>query len=115
MEIIVHFPLYFLNKNGFSSSVTAVFYTESPSAEPLTSVTDGPESSGTDMEKPTIPRSRSERLLAINKEFVTQEKELREKYHEVIFSTAEKVMKTSQTGQIKSLKVSIIITSTTLV
>lgn len=89
----------------FSSSVTAVFYTESPSAEPLTSVTDGPEFSGNDGEKPSIPRSRSERLLAINKEFVTQEKELREKYHEVIFSTAEKVMKTSQAAQIKALKV----------
>lgn len=55
-----------------------------------------------------MPRSRSERLLAINKEFVTQEKELREKYHDVIFGTAEKIMKTSQSSQIKALKVRVI-------
>ncbi|KAG5867225.1 hypothetical protein JTB14_027094 [Gonioctena quinquepunctata] len=65
------------------SIVSSVFYTESPSAEPLTSVADGPESSGIDGEKPSLPRSHSERLLAISKEFVTQEKELREKYHEI--------------------------------
>lgn len=107
-NLTVHLS-YRLNRNSFSSSVTAVFYTESPSAEPLTSVTDGPESSGNDGEKPTIPRSRSERLLAINKEFVTQEKELREKYHDIIFCTAEKVMKTSQSNQIKALKVRLIV------
>ncbi|XP_072396815.1 1-phosphatidylinositol 4,5-bisphosphate phosphodiesterase classes I and II isoform X2 [Diabrotica undecimpunctata] len=84
--------------------VSAVFYTESSSAEPLTSVTDGPETSGGEAEKPSIPRSHSERLLAINKEFVTQEKELREKYHEAIYNVAEKVMKTSQSNQIKTLK-----------
>nr|XP_023015853.1 1-phosphatidylinositol 4,5-bisphosphate phosphodiesterase classes I and II [Leptinotarsa decemlineata] len=86
------------------SIVSSVFYTESPSAEPLTNVADGPEISGSDGEKPTLPRSHSERLLAMNKEFVTQEKELREKYHEVIFNTAEKVMKTSQSSQVKTLK-----------
>ncbi|KAJ8919539.1 hypothetical protein NQ315_002160 [Exocentrus adspersus] len=84
--------------------VSGVFSTESTSAEPLTSVADGPETSGSDGEKPSIPRSHSERLLAINKEFVNQEKELREKYHEVIFNTAEKVMRISQSNQIKALK-----------
>ncbi|XP_057656050.1 1-phosphatidylinositol 4,5-bisphosphate phosphodiesterase classes I and II [Diorhabda carinulata] len=84
--------------------VSAVFYTESTSAEPLTSVTDGPENSGAEGEKPSIPRSHSERLLAVNKEFVTQEKELREKYHDVIYNVAEKVMKTSQSNQLKLLK-----------
>ncbi|KAJ8944413.1 hypothetical protein NQ318_023186, partial [Aromia moschata] len=84
--------------------VSGVFSTESPSAEPLTSVADGPETSGSDGEKPTLPRSHSERLLAVNKEFVMQEKELREKYHEVIYNTAEKVMRASQTNQIKALK-----------
>ncbi|CAH0561313.1 unnamed protein product [Brassicogethes aeneus] len=84
--------------------VSGVFSTESPSAEPLTSVADGPETSGSDGERPVLPRSHSERLLAINKEFVSQEKELREKYHEVIYNLAEKVMKTSQCNQMKALK-----------
>ncbi|KAJ8986065.1 hypothetical protein NQ317_003359, partial [Molorchus minor] len=70
--------------------VSGVFSTESPSAEPLTSVADGPETSGSDGERPSLPRSHSERLLVVNKEFVTQEKELREK--------------ASQTNQLKTLK-----------
>lgn len=85
--------------------MSGVFSTESASAEPLTSVADGPETSGSDGEKPSIPRSHSERLLAINKEFVVQEKELREKYHEVVYNIAEKVMRVSQSNQIKALKV----------
>ncbi|XP_031353442.1 1-phosphatidylinositol 4,5-bisphosphate phosphodiesterase classes I and II isoform X2 [Photinus pyralis] len=86
--------------------VTGVFSTESTSAEPLTSVADGPESSANaEPERPTLPRSTSERLLAANREFVTQEKELREKYHEIIYSIAEKVMRTSQANQFKLLKV----------
>lgn len=92
--------------NSFFLRVTGVFSTESPSAEPLTSVADGPEgSSSTDPERPTLPRSTSERLLAANREFVAQEKELREKYHEIIYGIAEKVMRTSQANQFKSLKV----------
>lgn len=86
------------------SSVTAVFYTESPSAEPLTSVADGPETSG-DGDRPSLPRSHSERLLAINKELIAQERELRERYHDLIYNMAEKVMRASQTNQIKTLKV----------
>lgn len=31
-----------------------------------------------------LPRSQSERLLAINKEHVAQERELREKYHDLV-------------------------------
>ncbi|KAK5643289.1 hypothetical protein RI129_007134 [Pyrocoelia pectoralis] len=86
--------------------VTGVFSTESTSAEPLTSVADGPESStNIDTERPTLPRSTSERLLAVNREFVIQEKELREKYHEIIYSIAEKVMRTSQANQFKLLKI----------
>lgn len=58
-------------------------------------------------EKPTsLPRSQSERLLAINKDYMLQERELREKYHEIIFNTLEKVMKVSQGNQVKILKVS---------
>lgn len=85
--------------------VTGVFSTESPSAEPLTSVADGIESSSSaDPERPTLPRSTSERLLAANRDFVAQEKELREKYHESIYAIAEKVMRTSQANQFKSIK-----------
>ncbi|XP_050520441.1 1-phosphatidylinositol 4,5-bisphosphate phosphodiesterase classes I and II [Daktulosphaira vitifoliae] len=52
-----------------------------------------------------ISRSQSERLLAIEKEHIMQEKMLQEKYHDIIFSTLEKVMRTSQSNQIKMLRV----------
>lgn len=85
--------------------VSGVFSTESPSAEPLTSVADCPEASSAESERPTLPRSHSERLLAANRDFVSQEKELRERYHETIYNTAEKVMRLSQTNQVKALRV----------
>lgn len=52
-----------------------------------------------------LPRSQSERLLAVYKEHVLQERELQEKYHEIVFVTLEKVMKSSQSNQLKTLKV----------
>lgn len=52
-----------------------------------------------------LPRSQSERLLTVCKEHITQERELQEKYHESVFSLVEKVMKTSQTNQLKTLRV----------
>ncbi|KAL3266567.1 hypothetical protein HHI36_010733 [Cryptolaemus montrouzieri] len=83
--------------------ISGVFSTESPSIEPLTDVADASET--VDEERPTtLPRSHSERLLAINKDYMLQEQELREKYHEIIFNTVEKVMKISQNNQIKILK-----------
>lgn len=87
-------------------SVSGVFSTESPSAEPLTGVADNAESSTVDPERPSLPRSHSERLLAINRDFVIQERELREKYHDIIYNTAEKVMRMSQNNQKKALRVS---------
>lgn len=51
-----------------------------------------------------LPRSQSERLLAVCKEHILQERELQEKYHESVFSTLEKVMKSSQSNQLKALK-----------
>lgn len=51
-----------------------------------------------------LPRSQSERLLAVCKEHILQERELKEKYHESVFSTVEKVMKSSQSNQLKTLK-----------
>ncbi|KAL0266975.1 UNVERIFIED_CONTAM: hypothetical protein PYX00_009371 [Menopon gallinae] len=53
----------------------------------------------------TLPRSHSERLLAIHKEQVNQEKEIKEKYYEAIFSTIEKLMRNSQSNQLKTLGV----------
>lgn len=52
-----------------------------------------------------LPRSQSERLLAVCKAHVQQERELQEKYYENLFATLEKVMKTSQSNQLKTLRV----------
>ncbi|XP_016837746.1 1-phosphatidylinositol 4,5-bisphosphate phosphodiesterase classes I and II isoform X1 [Nasonia vitripennis] len=52
-----------------------------------------------------LPRSQSERLLAVCKEHVLQERELQEKYHESMFTTVDKVMKSSQSSQMKTLQV----------
>ncbi|XP_015173186.1 PREDICTED: 1-phosphatidylinositol 4,5-bisphosphate phosphodiesterase classes I and II isoform X2 [Polistes dominula] len=52
-----------------------------------------------------LPRSHSERLLAVCKVHVQQERELQEKYHESVFATVEKVMRASQSNQLKTLKV----------
>ncbi|XP_076766451.1 phospholipase C at 21C isoform X3 [Xylocopa sonorina] len=52
-----------------------------------------------------LPRSQSERLLAVCKAHVQQERELQEKYYENLFATVEKVMKTSQSNQLKTLRV----------
>ncbi|KMR05229.1 1-phosphatidylinositol- -bisphosphate phosphodiesterase classes i and ii, partial [Lasius niger] len=52
-----------------------------------------------------IPRSQSERFLAVCKAHVQQERELQEKYYESLFTTVEKVMRTSQSNQLKMLQV----------
>ncbi|XP_025268130.1 1-phosphatidylinositol 4,5-bisphosphate phosphodiesterase classes I and II isoform X2 [Camponotus floridanus] len=52
-----------------------------------------------------LPRSQSERFLAICKVHVQQERELQEKYYENLFTTVEKVMKSSQSNQLKMLQV----------
>lgn len=60
---------------------------------------------GNDLPPPKgIPRSQSERLIAVCKEHVQQERELQEKYHESMFSTVDKVMKSSQSTQLKTLQ-----------
>nr|CAD7401563.1 unnamed protein product [Timema poppensis] len=51
-----------------------------------------------------LPRSQSERLLVVCKEHVAQERELQEKYHEQVFSTVEKLMRGSQSAQLKTLR-----------
>ncbi|KAF7990398.1 hypothetical protein HCN44_000203 [Aphidius gifuensis] len=52
-----------------------------------------------------LTRSQSERYLAICKEQAMQERELQEKYNDTVFNLVEKVMKTSQTNQLKTLRV----------
>ncbi|RLU22284.1 hypothetical protein DMN91_004562 [Ooceraea biroi] len=52
-----------------------------------------------------LPRSQSERFLAICKAHVQQERELQEKYYESLFATVEKVMRSSQSNQLKTLQV----------
>lgn len=52
-----------------------------------------------------LPRSQSERFLAVCKAHVQQERELQEKYYDNLFVTVEKVMKTSQSNQLKTLRV----------
>lgn len=59
-------------------------------ASSLTHVTqDVPENPETESETPAPPtsrfsRSQSEKLLNANKEFIQQEKELKDKYHEIV-------------------------------
>ncbi|XP_012521897.1 1-phosphatidylinositol 4,5-bisphosphate phosphodiesterase classes I and II isoform X2 [Monomorium pharaonis] len=52
-----------------------------------------------------LPRSQSERFLAVCKAHVQQERELQEKYYENLFATVEKVMRASQANQLKTLQV----------
>uniref|UniRef100_A0A2S2Q4C5 1-phosphatidylinositol 4,5-bisphosphate phosphodiesterase n=1 Tax=Sipha flava TaxID=143950 RepID=A0A2S2Q4C5_9HEMI len=54
---------------------------------------------------PRMSRSQSERLLAIEKKYVIEERETSKKYHDIVFSSLEKVMRSSQTNQMKMLQV----------
>lgn len=56
-----------------------------------------------DSKMPSITRSQSDRLLFVCKEFSKGFKELQEKYHEIIYNTAEKILKNSQAAQVKQL------------
>lgn len=49
-------------------------------------------------------RTQSERLISVCRDFSTAYQELQEKYHDIIYSTAEKLLKTSQANQMKQLK-----------
>lgn len=51
-----------------------------------------------------ILRSQSERLILVCRDFSINYQELQEKYYEIIYSTAEKVLRTSQANQMKQLK-----------
>lgn len=51
-----------------------------------------------------LSRVQSERLLGVCREYSALYKECQEKYHELIYATAEKVMRNSQASQLKQLK-----------
>ncbi|XP_066601294.1 1-phosphatidylinositol 4,5-bisphosphate phosphodiesterase classes I and II [Prorops nasuta] len=90
------------SKNIFSSEVGLSSYAAAESSECA-------ESENREGSEPPrgLPRSQSqsERLLAICKAQLQQERELQEKYHENMFATVEKVMRASQSNQLKTLKV----------
>lgn len=52
----------------------------------------------------TLTRVQSERLLGVCREYSGLFKECQEKYHELIYATAEKVLRNSQASQLKQLK-----------
>lgn len=52
----------------------------------------------------SVARTQTERLIPICREFTNAYQELQEKYHEIIYSTAEKLLKNSQANQMKQLK-----------
>lgn len=52
-----------------------------------------------------IQRNQSRRFLNVCKEHLVQEQEVNEKYHERIFTIVAKLMKSSQSNQLKTLKV----------
>ncbi|XP_016985627.1 1-phosphatidylinositol 4,5-bisphosphate phosphodiesterase classes I and II isoform X3 [Drosophila rhopaloa] len=51
--------------------------------------------------------TQESRLRSACREYTSQYRELQEKYHEAIYTAAEKVLKTSQSGQTKQLKASL--------
>ncbi|XP_039284190.1 1-phosphatidylinositol 4,5-bisphosphate phosphodiesterase classes I and II isoform X2 [Nilaparvata lugens] len=51
-----------------------------------------------------LPRSHSERLLNLCREHIERERELKERYHDMIYSAAEKALQASQANQLKELR-----------
>ncbi|XP_017467022.1 PREDICTED: 1-phosphatidylinositol 4,5-bisphosphate phosphodiesterase classes I and II-like [Rhagoletis zephyria] len=59
-------------------------------------------------ESPSLgTRSQQERMLSSCREYSSQMRDIQEKYHEVIYALAEKVLRNSQANQIKQLKASL--------
>ena len=52
-------------------------------------------------------RTQLERLLNSCRDYSAQCRDIQERYHEIIYSTADKVMRTSQASQMKQLKTSL--------
>lgn len=51
-----------------------------------------------------LQRSQMERLIPVCRDFSTAYQEVQEKYFDLIYSTAEKVLRTSQANQMTQLK-----------
>lgn len=76
-----------------------------PCPNDLTEIAESTDSSGGGAgERSGLPRSQSERLIPVCRDFSNTYQELQEKYHEIIYSTAEKVLRNSQANQMKQLK-----------
>lgn len=75
-----------------------------PCPNDLTEIAETTDSSGGGGERSGLPRSQSERLIPVCRDFSNTYQELQEKYHEIIYSTAEKVLRNSQANQMKQLK-----------
>lgn len=67
-------------------------------------LTESAETTDAGGERSGMPRSQSERLIPVCRDFSNSYQELQEKYHEIIYSTAEKVLRNSQANQMKQLK-----------
>lgn len=66
---------------------------------------DGPSTSaGAPSSGTALSQAQSDRLLAVCREYSALFKECQEKYHELIYATAEKVLRNSQASQLKQLK-----------
>lgn len=83
----------------FNRDITA---TVPPCPNDLTEIAETTDGSGG--ERSGMPRSQSERLIPVCRDFSNTYQELQEKYHEIIYSTAEKVLRNSQANQMKQLK-----------
>lgn len=70
----------------------------------IAETTDSSGGGGGGGERSALPRSQSERLIPVCREFSNTYQELQEKYHEIIYSTADKVLRNSQANQMKQLK-----------
>ncbi|XP_004536250.1 1-phosphatidylinositol 4,5-bisphosphate phosphodiesterase classes I and II isoform X2 [Ceratitis capitata] len=67
---------------------------------------DGATSSGG--ESPAlVTRSQQDRMLTSCREYSTQYRDIQEKYHEIIYALADKVLRNSQANQMKQLKASL--------
>ncbi|XP_034950474.1 1-phosphatidylinositol 4,5-bisphosphate phosphodiesterase classes I and II isoform X2 [Chelonus insularis] len=92
------------NRNIFSSDVGLSNIT--PTESSVLSDSECPKENRDGVESTVrgIPRSQSERYLAVCKQQLQEVRALREKYNEIVFAEAEKLMNKSQENQMKTLR-----------
>lgn len=93
MYLTIFFSFLFLAYRDLTATVPPC-----PSELTECAETDGGERSA------GMPRSQSDRLIPVCRDFSMNYQELQEKYFEIIYSTADKVLRTSQANQMKQLK-----------